>query len=99
MVPTDYKEFSEHDIDKTQFTTTSCRVKWTTAVAAHVAQAKGSIEASKKIVEFFDSFCCSEIVLKFDNEVAIEVLSDDVINEGVRPTRPADPVPTHPQTH
>ena len=50
-------------------------------------------------MEFLDTFGYNEIVLKSDNETAIKVLRDDIINKRVRPTRPVGSVPMRPQTH
>lgn len=47
----------------------------------------------------FDSFGYNEIVLKSDNEFAIKVFRDEVVNKRVRPTRSAGSVPMHLQTH
>ena len=64
-----------------------------------MVKAKGSIECTKKLVEFLDSFGYNDITVKSDNESAIEVLRDEIINNRTRPTRPAGSVPMHPQTH
>ena len=54
--------------------------KWIKAIDAHIVKAKGTVEVSKRIVEFFGLFRYKEIVLKLDNEPAIKVLRDDVVN-------------------
>lgn len=95
----DYKELSEHEESNAKVTMIVCRDEWTKSIAAHVAEAKGSIECSTKLVEFLDSFCYIDVTLKSDNESAIEVLRGDVVNKRVRPTRPAGSIPMHPQTH
>lgn len=95
----DYKELSEHAEAKSQLTIVICRDNWTQDVAAMVVKAKGSIECSKRFVEYLDTFGYNEIVLKSDNEIAIKVLRDDIINNRVRSPRLAGSVPMHPQTH
>lgn len=79
VVSMDYKEISEYEMDKALLIAIICRDEWTKAVAAHVVKAKGSIECSRRFVEFLDSFGYNESVLKFDNESAIKVLRDEVI--------------------
>lgn len=99
VVSMDYKELSEYSDDKVSLTTIVCRDKWTKSVAAHAVKAKGSIECAKRLQEFLDSFGYKDITVKSDNESAIKVLRDEVINRRERPTRPAGSVPMHPQTH
>ena len=95
----DYKELSEYSDGKAKVITIVCRDKWTKSVASHVVQALGSIECTKKLVEFLDSLGYNDIILKSDNESAIEVLRDDIINKRTWPTRLAGSVLIYPQTH